>query len=228
MIGRIVFYDPTKNCRINGKREDWVGLPKSKSLFFAKKNCGLPIGNLTSQLFGNIYLNDFDHFLKCKLGCKHYGRYVDDIVIIHQDKIFLKAVIVKVKDYLFSELGLDLHPNKIYFQHYSKGVKFLGVVLKPYRSYIANRTKGNFYAKIQAWNNLLAASGNKLENEQVKEIIACANSYLGLLKHCKTAKLRRKILNHFSVYFWNYARIEGGILKKRLAKDFEEKALDVC
>ncbi len=215
MIEKIVFNDPTKNCRVNGKREDWVGLPKSKSLFFAKKNCGLPIGNLTSQLFGNIYLNDFDHFLKCKLGCKHYGRYVDDIVIVHWDKSFLKAVIIEVKNYLLDELGLELHPNKIYLQHYSKGVKFLGAILKPHRSYIANRTKGNFYAKIKEWNNLLATSGNKLEKEQVKEIIACANSYLGLLKQHKTAKLRRKLLNQFSVYFWNYARIEGGSLKRR-------------
>jgi len=64
LIRTIIFNDPTKNCYVKGSRENWVGLPKSKSLFFSKKNKGFPIGNLTSQLFGNIYLDEFDHFVK--------------------------------------------------------------------------------------------------------------------------------------------------------------------
>ena len=64
LIRQVIFHDHVKNCRIKGKIKDWSGLPKSKSLFWAEKNKGLPIGNLTSQLFGNVYLNDFDHFVK--------------------------------------------------------------------------------------------------------------------------------------------------------------------
>lgn len=80
LIRKIIFHNPTKNCVIRGTKDDWVGLPRSKSLFFAGKDKGFPIGNLTSQLFGNVYLNDFDHFIKYKLGFKHYGRYVDDFL----------------------------------------------------------------------------------------------------------------------------------------------------
>jgi len=218
LIRKIVFHDPAKNCRINGARNDWVGLPKSKSLFFARPDCGLPIGNLTSQLFGNVYLDDFDHFVKYWLGCKYYGRYVDDIIIIHRDKDFLKHIIPLIRDYLLEELKLKLHRNKIYLQYYSKGVKFLGVFLKPYRKYILNRTKGNFYAKIKKWNELLDRSGNKLSREQVFEITACANSYLGLMKHCSTKKLQRKIFDSFSVYFWNYFYIDNNILKIKKSK----------
>ena len=80
LVRKVIFHDPTENCAIRGSKEDWVGLPKSKSLFFAGKGKGFPIGNLTSQLFGNIYLNDLDCFVKYKLGFKYYGRYVDDFL----------------------------------------------------------------------------------------------------------------------------------------------------
>jgi hypothetical protein len=143
LIEKMIFSDPTKNYKIKGKKENWVGLPKNKSLFFSKKNCGLPIGNLTSQLFSNIYLNDFDHFVKYKLGCKYYGRYVDDFFIVSRDKEFLKKNIKKIRQYIFEKLKLDIHPNKIYLQHFSKGVDFLGSYLKPYRIYIKNKSSKN-------------------------------------------------------------------------------------
>jgi hypothetical protein len=68
LLATVIFHDPVQNCRIKGKREDWQGLPKNKSLLFAPAGQGLAIGNLTSQLFGNIYLNDFDHFVVHKLA----------------------------------------------------------------------------------------------------------------------------------------------------------------
>ena len=114
LLEKVIFNDPTKNCIIKGSKDDWKNLPKDKSLFFVSKNKGLPIGNLTSQLFGNIYLNDFDHFIKCKLKIKYYGRYVDDFVIVHSDKEYLKAIIPQLREYLKSNLSLDLHPKKIY------------------------------------------------------------------------------------------------------------------
>jgi len=86
LIRKVIFHDPTKHCVIRGSKDDWEGLPKSKSLFFAGKDKGFPIGNLTSQLFGNIYLNDFDHFIKHKLGLRYYGRYVDDFLLFIQTR----------------------------------------------------------------------------------------------------------------------------------------------
>lgn len=194
LINKIIFHDHTKNCCIKGKKEDWQGLPRSKSLFYAGANKGLPIGNLTSQLFGNVYLNDFDNFIKHKLGCKYYGRYVDDIVIVHKDKEYLKSIVPLLKEYLNSELSLELHPKKIYLQHFSKGVAFLGTIIKPYRIYVRNRIKGNFYQKIKYWNNLFFEKNGKLLKSDLKKFLASTNSYLGIMKHYNTYKLRKKMM----------------------------------
>jgi len=131
----IVYNNPAQNCIIKGRKSDWAGLPKNKSLFHSPAGCGLPIGNLTSQVFANFYLNPFDHFIKTTLNIRYYGRYVDDFVIINNDKEFLKSLIPKIRSFLQNELQLELHPKKIYLQHFSKGVKFLGVVIKPHRIY---------------------------------------------------------------------------------------------
>lgn len=68
-------------------------MPKDKSLFTTKTGYGLPIGNLTSQVFANFYLTEFDHYIKHVLGIKCYLRYVDDFVIVHQDEEYLKYLI---------------------------------------------------------------------------------------------------------------------------------------
>jgi len=104
-----------------------------------------------------------------------------------------------------AELFLKLHPNKIYLQHFSKGVSFLGTVIKPYRIYIKNQTKGNFYKKIQYWNKLLADKQGKLDKEDCNQFLSSINSYLGILKHYITYKLRRKMLTqNLSLEFWKY------------------------
>ena len=97
LLKAVIFNDPVKNCIIKGKASDWKGLPPSKSLFHAAPDKGLPIGNLTSQFFGNVYLNTFDHFVKEKLKIRHYGRYVDDMVLIHPDKSYLKACLIEIQ-----------------------------------------------------------------------------------------------------------------------------------
>lgn len=215
LIYKIIFNDPTKNCKIKGNKENWQGLPKSKSLFFSKENKGLPIGNLTSQLFANIYLNEFDHFVKYKLACKYYGRYVDDIVIVHTNKEYLKKIIIDIKKYLKEELLLELHPKKIYLQHFSKGVAFLGAIIKPYRIYIKNKTKGEFYKKIQYWKNFKKVNNFYRSREVKNKFLSSINSYLGLMKKYNTIKLRKKmlikdLLPHFYPYVYtlgNYGKI---------------------
>jgi hypothetical protein len=209
LIHKIIFNDPTKNCIIRGTRNNWKGLPKSKSLFFAGENKGLPIGNLTSQLFGNVYLNDFDHFVKYRLGIRYYSRYVDDIVIAHEDKEFLKSIIPVLREYLQSQLSLELHSDKVYLQHFSKGVNFLGTVIKPYRIYIRNQTKGNFYKKIQYWNNFFEKE-HKLTKESLGQFLASMNSYLGIMKHYNTYKLRKKMLTkNLAALFGNYVYVSN-------------------
>lgn len=216
LIRLVVFHDPTKNCHIKGKRDDWAGLPKSKSLFFAEKGRGFPIGNLTSQLFGNIYLDEFDHFTREKLGIKRYGRYVDDMVFVHKEKEFLKSIVFKIRDYLKKELGLTLHPGKIYLQYFAKGVSFLGAFIKPYRIYIGKRAKQNFYTKAGIWNGFAEKRQGLGGKEEAEKFIACINSYLGIMKHYDTYKLRKKISRSFGGEISKSVIFSGNFEKIRL------------
>ncbi len=91
-----------------------------------KERKGVPIGNLTSQLFANIYLNPLDHFVKEKLKARFYGRYMDDFFIIHPDKEFLKQARREIQEYLWQVLRLTLHPRKTIIQNVQNGVTFVG------------------------------------------------------------------------------------------------------
>jgi hypothetical protein len=207
---KVIFNNPVENCIIKGnksntpslrgtKQSDWYGLPPNKSLFYSPVNCGLPIGNLTSQILANFYLDSFDHYIKHDLspsplsfgegqGVRFYGRYVDDFVIVHNDKEYLKSLIPNIHDFLLSTLQLTLHPRKIYLQPYQKGVKF--------------------------WNKFIKENNNKLSRVDLKLFLSSINSYLGIMKHYETYKLRKKmLLQNLSAYFWNYTYISGGYCK---------------
>jgi len=192
LIDTILANDATQNCIIKGKISDWNDLPKSKSLFFSKANCGLPIGNLTSQLFSNIYLHSFDTFIKNENKIKYYGRYVDDFYIISDDASYLKDLITTSKEYLEKELGLQLHPKKIVLQHFSKGVNFLGATLKPHRMYVSNRAKINFKLCVKNWKLFL--QNNTPHYADLVQIRASINSYLGIMRHYRTYNIRYNTL----------------------------------
>ena len=209
---KIIFNAPAQNCIIKGNKKDWEGLPKNKSLFHSPPDCGLPIGNLTSQVFANFYMHQFDAFLSKELGLKYYGRYVDDFVIVHTDKDYLKSLIPQLSNFLLSTLQLTLHPKKIYLQHYSKGVQFLGTVIKPNRIYIANRTKGNFYNAIEKQNKVI--QDHKPSKEDKAAFLSSMNSYLGIMKHYKSYKLRKRmIFKRLSAYWFNHVYLSGGVAK---------------
>ncbi len=115
-------------------------------------------------------------------------------------------------NFLLSNLKLNLHPKKIYLQHYSKGVKFLGTVIKPDRVLIANRTKGNFYIAIQKRNNI--ANDHKPSKLEKDFFLSSMNSYLGIMVHYNSDKLRKKmILKNLSVWWWNHFKITNGFQK---------------
>lgn len=182
VIYDIIYSDPTEDWIFKGKKSDYNWLPKTKSLFYTPDNCGLPIWNLTSQLFSNIYLNDFDHFMKDELKIKYYGRYVDDFIVIHKDKEYLKSIISPIRDYLKSHLRLTLHPKKIYLQPINHWVQFLWAFIKPYRCYRAKRTVSNFYRKMKECNCMPWEES--------------LNSYLWLFKHYKQYKLVQRIMKN--------------------------------
>jgi hypothetical protein len=203
LLQQTIFTNVAANCRIKGSKANWQGLPKDKSLFSKPQGYGLPIGNLTSQIFGNVYLNDLDHFIKKELKIKYYGRYVDDMVFVHQDKNVLKNNIPYIQNEL-DKVGLTIHPKKIYLQHNTKGVLFLGHYIKPYRHYISNRTKANFYKAIQKVN-ILVLQSFKIEWATMQQIRVLLNSYLGTLNHAKAynliAKATKRLCSKFHYFF---------------------------
>lgn len=209
---KIIFNDSAKNCFIKGHQSDWNGLPINKSLFHSPVDCGLPIGNLTSQVFANFYMNSFDHFVKSTLNIRYYGRYVDDFVIIHTDKNYLVQIQKEILNFLQIKLQLTLHPKKVHLQHFNKGVQFLGTYIKPYRIYIAKRTKGNFYNAIKNQNDVVRL--NKPSKNEINYFLSVMNSYLGIMKHYDTFKLRKRmVFKNISGWWLNYASLKGGIAK---------------
>jgi len=193
LINEVIFNNPVLNCSIKGSLSDWDSLPDSKSLFKSKENCGLPIGNLTSQLFSNVYLNDFDHYVTKKLNIKYYGRYVDDFFIFTNNKPKLKSLIHHLQQHMKNNFGLQIHPKKIYLQHYTKGMAFLGAYIKPYRIYIGNRSKIQFKNKLSKITTYLQQN-NVILQKKAHHIVSVTNSYLGLLSHYNTYNLRYKLL----------------------------------
>jgi RNA-directed DNA polymerase len=201
LIKEVIFDDPTKNCIICGEKQNWDELPASKSLFHAAPDCGLPIGNLTSQLFSNIYMNDFDHYVKRVLGVKHYGRYVDDFFLIHQDKYFLLSCKDQIEHYLKQSLGLTLHPQKIYLQEAAKGVIFLGAVIKPYRRYVKKKTKHKISRTFCRLNYLVEEERESLTKKDLYTIRAIVNSYEGYLAHFNAFRLKQSLLKRCPALF---------------------------
>lgn len=207
LLEKMIFCNPITNCLVKGNQTDWKDLPQSKSLFHSDEGCGLPIGNLTSQLFSNIYLNDLDQYIKRDLKIKHYGRYVDDFYIIHEDKEYLIGLIKTIRKYLSAELKLILHPKKIYLQNVVKGVSFLGMVVKPYRRYAGRRIVKNLNRYLYLHSNISSTEALGLSTS--------LNSYLGLLKHSKSYNLRRKIVHQTKCVF-RYGWIRNDYAKYKL------------
>lgn len=141
-----------------------------------KNNIGLPLGNLTSQLFVNIYMNEFDQFAKRELKIKYYIRYADDFIIIHKDKNYLENIILKISEFFEAKLKLSLHPGKVFIKTLASGVDFLGWV--------------NFYdyrvLRTSTKKRMLRRIGENQEN-------ATLQSYFGLLKHGNTRKIQTRI-----------------------------------
>lgn len=130
---KVIFDDPCLEARVVGGKRDWACLPWNKSLFHQPPGQGIVIGNLTSQLLSNIMLNEFDWFVKKKLGFKYYGRYVDDFFIVVSEEDYERAKKAMREDmpkYL-EKMGLRMHPKKIYIQEVEKGCPFLGKMVRP-------------------------------------------------------------------------------------------------
>ena len=145
--------------------------------FSVTDGVGLPLGNLTSQILVNIYMNEFDQFVKHKLKEKYYVRYADDFVFLSDDKKHLENLIPRIQDFLREKLKLELHPNKLYIKTIASGVDFLGWVLFPDHRILRTVTKKRMFR------------GIKLKEEKEETM----QSYLGMASHGNGYKLREKI-----------------------------------
>ncbi len=163
--------------------------------FNKKRGKGIPLGNLTSQLFANIYLNELDQFIKHKLKAKHYIRYCDDFLILSCDKIFLADLISPIENFLAKELELHLHPEKITIKKFKQGVDFLGYVTLPYYKVLRTRTKKRMFRKIEQKRKQLEKG---IINQ--KAFNYSFQSYLGILSHCYSYKIKKELVCSFSIY----------------------------
>ena len=169
----IIFHDPTKNYIFHGKYPKNT-IPASKSLFYANGK-GLPIGNLTSQFFGNVYMNELDQYIRSL--CFRHVRYVDDFVLFSENKEKLVSIIPKIDTFLKDRLHLSIHPKKIILHSVEKGVDFLGYFVKP--DYTLVRRSVVSRLKKRLWN--------------VEYDPSVLNSYFGHFLHANSYGLRKSI-----------------------------------
>lgn len=205
MLRKTIYNRPEKNCFRKMPPKCWEGLPANKSLFGTDGLHGLPIGNLTSQLLALLYLDPLDHLITEDWGIVHYGRYVDDMVLVHPSKERLLEVRGLISEWLQTQ-GLTLHPRKTYLQHCAKGVRFVGSVIKPGRKYISSRTMGNFHRKLFHQNHLVE-SGRLLTEDEVRKFVAVVNSYMGMMLHFQSGRHFRRFLNRLSPLWYQYVYI---------------------
>lgn len=146
----IIFHDCVRDSMpiIQSRPELFAMLPRKKSLFFTPPGVGLPIGNLTSQFFANVYLNELDQFIKHKLKVKFYIRYVDDLVLLGNSKNELRMQMITVGKFAKECLHLRMHPGKQYIRPSSDGIDFLGYVVRADYILMRRRVVGNWRYKL--------------------------------------------------------------------------------
>jgi retron-type reverse transcriptase len=154
----------------------WLINQVVKSFHTTREGVGLPLGNLTSQLFVNIYMHEFDMFMKQELREKYYIRYADDFVVLSDNKIHLETILPLMEKFLSEKLKLSLHEHKVYIKAYSSGVDFLGWVHFPHHRQIRTATKRKLVRKLSGYPK--------------PETIS---SYRGLLGHGNTYKVKKYI-----------------------------------
>lgn len=181
----ILFHDPREDFELRGRAELLALVPPHKRLANAPAHCGLPIGNLSSQFFANVYLNALDQFVKHQLGARRYVRYVDDFVLVHTCPQWLNAARERIEAFVIERLAARVNPSKTILQPVERGVDFVGHVIKPWRRTTRRRT--------------VMAALHRLERQPAQEVFATGNSLLGLVRqagasHHEQATVARALL----------------------------------
>lgn len=176
----ILFHDPRPDVILRCDPEKLALVAPHKRLGAQPSHLGLPIGNLSSQFFANVYLDRLDQFAKHVLRARHYIRYVDDFILLHESREWLAAAHKEIEAFLPRELGVRLNPAKTIIQPVDRGVDFVGQVIKPWRRQIRRRT----------FHEALARTAGVEE----RDLFTTANSYLGLLGQSTAGHRDRALL----------------------------------
>ena len=147
---------------------------------------GIPLGNVTSQLFANIYLHELDWFMKQTLGVRRYIRYCDDFVVVSHDKQYLESLIEPIRIFLGIVLKLELHPHKVTVCSWEQGIDFLGSVFRPHAITLRTKTKRRMVARVTQRNLSsymgICAHADAYRLGQVAQLVAwqrdCCHKYL--------------------------------------------------
>jgi len=186
--------------KISDKKAIWLvkqiltnTIGEERSPFFTK---GMPLGNLTSQFFANVYLNELDQFVKHKLKAKYYIRYVDDFVILHESKEQLEKWKLEIDNFLLEKLKLELHPSKSHVLNLSGGINFLGFRIFHHHKLLRKSNLKNFDKK---FNNLRILFDEEiLSREKVLEKL---EGWLAYCSHADTFKYKKHLIRTFNKNF---------------------------
>ncbi len=225
LIEVVVMHRPELNCMFNSDPKDWKGLAPNKSLFRSGEGLGSPIGNLTTQLFANFYMTEFDECMVAEIErlkaeenvTASFDRFVDDFIIVCNSKKHLKQL-VRMADEKLTAMGLKMHKDKRYCQPANHGVLFVGSYIKNGRVYLSNRTVGRFRNLVVKITKQLDCPDKEITSYDRAHILASLNSYLGFCKGKRTYRLRCKILEPLmqSKQFCKYFSINENLTKVNL------------
>jgi len=181
----ILHKDPRDNVYIKSDAALLSKVPPHKSLLNATTGFGLPIGNLSSQFFANVYLDALDQYAKHTLKLRHYARYVDDIVVIGDSGSELNKAYEKMSAFAETDLAVKFHPNKKEINRVDAGVNFVGYVIKPWCKYVRRSTIDNMYKRTAVQTDF-------------ESLRATANSYFGMLRNANAYGERKRVAQHLS------------------------------
>jgi len=201
----ILLHDPRQNVAVHSQPDKLALVPPHKSLFNQTSDRGLPIGNLSSQFFANVYLNALDQHIKHDLGVKHYIRYVDDFVLLHQSTGQLNEWLADITTWLPRNLGIQLNPKKTILQPIDRGIDFVGQVIKPWRTALRRRT----------YHDALRRTGQVND----EDLLQTANSYFGLFRQCSHSHQDRAELG-------NVVRRRGRTIDRNFTKTYRKELND--
>ena len=196
---QVLFHDPRQNFILRGEAKTLDLVPAHKRLAPQPEHLGLPIGNLSSQFFANVYLDDLDQFIKHRLRCRHYIRYVDDFVLLHESTESLNDAHRQIAEFLPSVLGARLNPKKTVLHPVERGIDFVGQVIKPWRRVIRRRTFNEGMQRIRATDDC--------------KLLETANSYFGLMRQATHS-------HHDRAQLANVLRWRGHSIKSDLTKTY--------